>query len=56
MPQPGGSDGAFFLNGVVQNTPLSMRAETSDGKVSNVVTVTVGSGNAPGNVTLVVRD
>lgn len=49
------SDGAFFLRGVVQNTPLSLRAETADGRVSNVVTVVVGSGGAP-DVTLVVRD
>ncbi len=40
------SQGVFVLDGIVPDTPISLRAEIGNGKLSNVVTVTV----APGTV------
>lgn len=46
-----GPDGAFALNGLVPDTPISLQAEL-DGRRSEAVTVTVGPGMVQQNVVL----
>lgn len=47
-----GSDGAFTLNGIVPDQPLALQATMDDGRVSNIVTVTIVPGTLRGEIDL----